>query len=109
MVEEVLQRCIEELLGNVRIRACVPDVAAIAEDVRMKVLELQFMPVPVALEEDCVAAIVAYTHDLQQLEKQGNVYFELNVMLRKRTAPERTALALWGEVAESGRQAERSC
>ena len=67
----------------------------------MKVIELRFMPVPVQLEEDCVAAIVAYTHDLQQAEKHGNVYFELNVMLRKRTVPERTALLdTWGGFSE---------
>jgi hypothetical protein len=67
----------------------------------MKVIELRFIPVPVQLDDNCVAAIVAYTHDLQQVDKQGNVYFELNVMLRKRTVPERTALLeTWGGFSE---------
>ena len=89
--------CIDELRNNPDIRACVPDIDAIAEDVRMKVLELQYVDVPVELEECCVAAITAYTHDLQKLEKQGNVYFELNKMLRQRGAAQRAALLqTWG-------------
>ena len=67
----------------------------------MKVIELRFVPVPVQLDEDCMAAIVAYTHDLQQVEKQGNLYFELNAMLRKRTALEHTTLLdTWGSFSE---------
>ena len=50
----------------------------------MKVVELQYTPVPVQLEDDCVAAIVIYTHDLQTGRREGNLYFELNKMLRQR-------------------------
>ena len=70
--------------GNASIRGIVPAVDRIVEDVRVKVLELQYTPVPVQLEEDCVAAIIVYTHDLGTGQKDGNVYFELNNMLRQR-------------------------
>ena len=44
-----------------------------------------------------MAAIVAYTHDLQKVEKDGNVYYELNVMLRQRGAAQRALLVkVWG-------------
>ena len=44
-----------------------------------------------------MAAIVAYTHDLQKVEKDGNVYYELNVMLRQRGAAQRAVLVkVWG-------------
>lgn len=60
-------------------------------------LELQFTPVPVKLDESCTVAIVAYTHDLMMGAKQGNLYFELNAMLRKRGAAERSQLVTtWG-------------
>jgi hypothetical protein len=89
--------CIEELLGNARIRATVPDIDSIAEDVRMKVLELQYTPTPIKLDPDSIGAIVAYTHDLQQVGKQGNLYFELNGMLRQRVATARATLVqTWG-------------
>ena len=77
---------------NPDIRAYVPDIEAIAEDVRMKVLELQYVDVPVELEACCVAAI-----DLQKLEKKGNAYFELNKMLRHCGVPQRAVLLqTWG-------------
>ena len=53
-------------------------------------MELQFTPVPVKLDENCTVAIVAYTHDLMLGSKQGNLYFELNTMLRKRKPATRT-------------------
>lgn len=47
---------------------------------------------------DCTAAIVAYTHDLQKVEKAGNVYYELNVALRQREASQREDLSqVWGD------------
>jgi hypothetical protein len=84
--------CIRELLTNSHIRAIIPDIDMIAEDVRMKVLELQYTPVPVPLDEDFLAALAAYTHDLQQPEKRGNVYYELNQMLRERGTAKRALL-----------------
>ena len=60
-------------------------------------MELQFTPVPVKLDENCTVAIVAYTHDLMLGSKQGNLYFELNIMLRQRKPDERKVLvATWG-------------
>ena len=60
-------------------------------------MELQFTPVPVKLDENCTVAIVAYTHDLMLGSKQGNLYFELNTMLRQRKPDEREVLvATWG-------------
>ena len=84
--------CVSELLTNGDIRAVVPKIDMIADDVRMKVLELQFAPGPVKLEDDCLAAIAAYTHDLMQQVKTGNVYYELNQMLRKRGPADRAVL-----------------
>ena len=84
--------CVSELLTNGDIRAVVPDIDMIADDVGMKVLELQFAPGPVKLEDDCLAAIAAYTHDLMRQVKTGNLYYELNQMLRKRGAADRAGL-----------------
>ena len=67
----------------------------IMADVRVKVVELQYTPVPVQLEEDCVAAIVVYTHDLGTGQKDGNVYFELNNMLRQRGPVRLTRWPSW--------------
>ena len=91
------RRCIEELQRNERIRARVPRIDAMVEDIRFKVLELQYTPVPVQLDENCTVAIVAYTHDLGLGRKDGNLYFELNVMLRVRDVAGRDTLkATWG-------------
>jgi len=92
-----VQGCLAVLCTSVAIRSTVPDIDAIAEDVRMKVMELQFTPVPVKLPDDCMAAIVTYTHDLQRPQKKGNVYFELNQMLRQRGVEQRAELMqTWG-------------
>ena len=72
--------------------AVVPKIETIVEDVKMKVLELQYAQVPVKLEENYKAAIAAYTHDLMQPRKKGNLYYELNQMLRERGAAERAVL-----------------
>ena len=84
--------CVSELLTNGDIRAIVPKIDMIADDIRMKVLELQFAPGPTKLEDDCLAAIAAYTHDLMRQVKTGNLYYELNQMLRKRGAADRAGL-----------------
>jgi hypothetical protein len=52
--------CFDEMLRNPRIRAKVPRIEPMVEDIRFKVLELQYTPPPVPLDENCTAAIVAY-------------------------------------------------
>jgi hypothetical protein len=75
----------------------VPRILAIVDDVDMKMMELNFAGLPVALKDSELAAIVAYTHDHQTAQKQGNVYFELNQMLRSRGPTERSSLvSTWG-------------
>jgi hypothetical protein len=91
--------CIDELRGNPDIRSVVKHIDSTVEDIRMKVLELQHThsSSPVTLTEDCIAAIVAYTHDLQHPLKDGNIYYELNIMLRQRGAVQRAQLVkTWG-------------
>ena len=89
--------CTEELLRNPTIRQQVPAIARIIDDIRAKVLELDFIPVPVKLNADCSAAIVAYTHDLGTGQREGNLYYELNAMLRQRAPTDRSVLKqTWG-------------
>ena len=90
--------CVDGLLSSKRIRSAVPSIAPIAADIRVRVTELRFAPVPVLLDDDCAAAIIAYTHDLNQPDKRGNLYFELNKMLRQRGAVQRAELMkTWGD------------
>ena len=50
-----------------------------------------------ALHEDELLAVVAYTYDNQSGAQRGNLYFELNDALRKRGGADRAAaLQLWG-------------
>ena len=89
--------CLEELLANKDIRGCVPKITQIVDDVRHKLEDLKWEPVPVKLEKSETAAIVAYTHDLTQDVQSGNLYFELNQMLRQRGVAQRSALKqTWG-------------
>ena len=90
--------CTEELLQNPGIIQRVPKIAAIVSDIQAKVVELDYIPVPVKLSADCAAAIVAYTHDLGTGQREGNLYYELNSMLRKRMPAERSVLLeVWGD------------
>jgi hypothetical protein len=92
-----MRSCINELLQNPLINKRVPQIKQIAEDVRHKVESLKWEPVPVKLDDNEMAAVVAYTHDTSSGKKNGNLYFELNRMLRQRGATERTALVeTWG-------------
>eukprot|EP00927_Polykrikos_kofoidii_P062107 TRINITY_DN56928_c0_g1_i1.p1 TRINITY_DN56928_c0_g1~~TRINITY_DN56928_c0_g1_i1.p1 ORF type:complete len:608 (-),score=64.64 TRINITY_DN56928_c0_g1_i1:61-1884(-) len=92
--------CVDELRENSGIRARLPDVDRIAEDVEMKTCELRFEPETKALagllDTDELQAIVAYTHDLCQADgkKDGNLYWEENNALRCRTAEGRGAMML---------------
>ena len=56
-----------------------------------------YEPLPVALPDDELFAVVVYTYDNQSGEQPGNLYYELNKSLRERSAQGRTALLqLWG-------------
>ena len=96
---------LDELTGNESIRRRCPKVGQIAREVRLKTQELKFDDVAepqvqmLDNEEDMLAAIVAYSHDLHQPggTKEGNLYFEMNRSLRERTAAGRqTMMETWG-------------
>ena len=92
---------LEELLHNPNIRSLVPEVTSIADDVRDKVQELKFDPaateIVAKLDDNGIASIVAYTHDLGLGERDGNLYFELNNSLRDRKNREKM-MKTWGVV-----------
>ena len=49
------------------------------------------------LDDDDMAAIAAYTHDLGTDEKEGNFYFELNTAIRQRgMAARQSMMKTWG-------------
>ena len=93
---------LEELTSNAKIRQVCPDVDQIARDVRFKAEELEFIdaaePLVAAIDNaDGLHAVVAYTHDLQQGRKEGNLYFEQNKQLRDRSSAGRQQLLeTWG-------------
>ena len=96
---------LDELTGNESIRRRCPKVGQIAREVRLKTQELKFDDVAepqvqmLDNDEDMLAAIVAYSHDLHQPggTKEGNLYFEMNRSLRERSAAGRqTLLETWG-------------
>ena len=75
----------EELVANSGIRGRVSGIDSVAADCRVKATELKFgPPLPAGLTEDGLGALVAYTHDKQTGKREGNLYFELNGMLRER-------------------------
>lgn len=92
--------CLEWLLTSASVRAAVPRIDQIVDEVAVKIRELRQDPVaqPVAsvLDDDELAAIIAYTHDLRLPggQKRGNLYYELNKALREQ-APAQVAQA-WG-------------
>ena len=88
--------CADELrrpeLGTI-----VTGMVSLLKDVEFKVDQLRFEPLPVALPDDELFAVVVYTYDNQSGERDGNLYYELNKSLRERGAQGRTALLqLWG-------------
>ena len=96
---------IDELLHNEAIRTACPDMERMIASVRLKVTELGFddeAEATVALmggDEDVLHAIVSYTHDLQDPDglRAGNLYYEMNRVLRDRTPAGRAAMmANWG-------------
>ena len=84
--------------ANAGIKVKVPEIELIVQDVRNRLADLMFEAnLPVQLDDDCAAAIVAYTHDRHTGQKNGNLYFELNAMLRQRGPAQREMLTqTWG-------------
>ena len=88
--------CADEL-RRPELGAVVADMDDLLDDVGFKVQQLMYEPLPVALPDDELFAVVVYTYDNQSGEQTGNLYYELNNALRKRTAQGRVALLqLWG-------------
>ena len=88
----------DELSTNSGIRERVGSIEALVGDCRLKASELKFEPdLPHGLSEDHLGALVAYTHDKQTGKREGNLYFELNKMLRARGLQQRAAMMrVWG-------------
>ena len=88
--------CRDELLRP-ELRAAVPRMAVLVDDVDFKAQQLAYEDVPVGLPPDELFALVAYTYDTQSGVSEGELYYELNTALRKRKPDERKlALATWG-------------
>lgn len=89
--------CRDELLRP-ELFAVVPHVADIREDVDFKVeQQLAYEDLPVKLSPDELFALVAYTYDTKKDTQEGELYYELNMALRKRKDDERKqTLATWG-------------
>ena len=110
---------------NPLIGALLPRRADIVDDCEAKLVELQYLDVPVRapadawgwseagphcegrppahpqvqLPRDEGLSLVAYTHDVNNADgsKEGNVYFECNRMLRQRSMEQRAAMMrTWG-------------
>ena len=95
--------CLEELRSNPRIRQRVPRIDAVVRFAERKLQKLrsddETRALVASLSDDEVAAIAAYTFDLQNPtdDKSGNLYFELNNALRVRENQGRhTAVQSWG-------------
>jgi hypothetical protein len=88
--------CADEL-RRPELGAVVTGMASLLNDAGFKVQQLMYEPLPVALPDDELFAVVVYTYDNQSGEQPGNLYYELNNALRQRSAQSRTAsLQLWG-------------
>jgi hypothetical protein len=97
--------CLEDLRQNPGIRQRVPLVDQLVATTEQRVCALQQSTSPrvvkliALLTENELAAIVAYTHELQLPNqiKSGNLYFELNNALRIRSDTGRnTTMRTWG-------------
>ena len=88
--------CADEL-RRPELGAVVAGMDDLLDDAGFKVQQLMYEPLPVALPDDELFAVVVYTYDNQSGEQPGNLYYELNKSLRERSAQGRTALLqLWG-------------
>ena len=90
--------CADALRDSATVRAACPHIDAIAADCDAKAAEVQFEDdLPAELSTDQAFALAAYSHDLNNGSKEGNLYFELNGALRKRGKDDRAALMEgWG-------------
>jgi hypothetical protein len=91
--------CHDELMQNPLIGALLPRRADIVDDCEAKLVELRYLFGPVQLPPNEGLALVAYTHDVNNVDgsKEGNVYFECNRMLRQRSMEQRAAMMrTWG-------------
>lgn len=88
-----------ELAANAGIRERVLSIDSVVSDCRTKAQELKFngTPQPIGMSESGRGALVAYTHDNQTGTRDGNLYFELNKMLRARGVEQRLSMMkVWG-------------
>jgi hypothetical protein len=92
--------CADALRDSAAVRTACPCIDDIVEDCGVKAEGLQYEDgLPAELSTDQAFALAAYSHDLNDGSKEGNLYFELNVALRKRGKDDRAALmAGWGFV-----------
>ena len=91
-----LRSCHDELLRP-ELRALVPRMAVLVEDVEFKAQQLAYEDVPVQLPPNEMTALIAYTYDTQSGKNDGQLYYELNKALRKRKPDERKqTLEVWG-------------
>ena len=76
----------------------MPTITEVIDDIKMKIFELRrSSPLPFALDDDEIAALLAYSHDVHGVEQRGRLYFELNAMLRRRDPSTRHLIASnWG-------------
>ena len=93
------KKSVFEELGTVAgIRSRVRGLDAVVADCRLKATDFKYGPaLPAGLTEDGLGALVAYTHDNQTGKRAGNLYFELNSMLRERGMEQRAeTMKVWG-------------
>eukprot|EP00964_Phaeocystis_antarctica_P139117 scaffold103823_cov66-Phaeocystis_antarctica.AAC.1 len=87
--------CADEL-RRPELGAVVTDMDDLLDDVGFKMQQLMYEPLPVALPDDELFAVVVYTYDNQSGEQPGNLFYELNNALRQRGAGRAALLQLWG-------------
>ena len=87
--------CADEL-RRPELGAVVIDMDDLLDDVGFKMQQLMYEPLPVALPDDELFAVVVYTYDNQSGEQPGNLFYELNNALRQRGAGRAALLQLWG-------------
>lgn len=106
-----VRSCLQELQENPGIRAAVPCVLELTRTVLREktrlLLEADLQRrtegdgasagLPAGMDADSVVAILAYTHDFDYGQGEGNLYFELNNALRQRTSAGRAKMMqTWG-------------
>jgi len=92
---------LEELAENPGIHHVVPDIEVIVSDIKKKMAGIasndSVKDLLKKMDDDDIAAVLAYTHDFGTGEKNGNLYYELNNALRRRDETGRKELMrTWG-------------